>query len=257
VRLWLPEGSPRGWVLFSVGFGGERSGYAYLGRFWASLGLATAVVEHVGSNLDILKALPGKTRAERNRQVLERVADPHELQARPRDLLLAHARLQGRFGGLPLGLAGHSYGSYTVLAALGLPTVPRLQPLPGPLAGARSCLIISPQPPGTLFSPRALGMVDLPILLMTGTRDGPLSGEGDYRDRRAVFDHLPKGLRNLAVLPGVEHMAFAGIGLRLGEQLRRIEGLTGRWWESTLWDDRPPFARARDLAALDEQGEYR
>jgi predicted dienelactone hydrolase len=262
VRLWLPSTAVRAWALFSVGFGGDRSGYAYLGRAWAGRGIATAVVEHIGSNLDVLKGLPGRTRAERHQEVVRRVADPEELSNRPRDLHFAHANLAGRFIGLPLGLAGHSYGTYTVLAAMGLPTVPRLrEPLPAPLSEVSSCLVISPQAPGLLFSGRALSTLKAPTLVLTGTKDAPLSGEGDFRQRVAVFDHLPTGFRNLVVLEGVEHMAFAGIGLNLAATLRTVEGLTGQWWESTLWDAvPPPDRRASDLsqaAGESLRGDYR
>lgn len=252
VRLWLPEGPTRGWILFSVGFGGERSGYAYLGRAWAERGLATAVIEHVGSNLDVLKSLPGKHREERNREVALRVGDKEELAARPRDLILVYSHLEDRIGDLPLGLAGHSFGTYTVLAAQGLATVPVLPPLERSLDSAASCMIISPQPPGVLFTPRVLGGVSPPTLVVTGTKDGPLHGDGDYHARAAVYDHLPAEARNLVVLDGVEHMAFANIGLGLAPTLRAVEGLTLAWWESTLFED--PLPAERRAVAMREAG---
>jgi predicted dienelactone hydrolase len=261
VRLWLPDGSTRAWLLFSVGFGGDRTGYAYLGRAWAARGVATAVVEHIGSNLEVLKGLPGKTREERNQAVVRAVGDPAELAARPLDLLETHRHLAPRFGALPWGLGGHSFGSYTVLAALGLPTIPVLPRLPDPLLGASSCLVISPQAPGHLFSQRVLGTLNLPTLVLTGSKDDPLDGEGDYRRRVAVYEHLPVDQRNLVVLEGAEHMAFAGIGLSLAATLRAVEGLTSQWWESTLFAvDTPPPERARQMAAEGGEvvrGDYR
>lgn len=253
VRLWQPESSARAWILFSVGFGGQRSGYAYLGRAWARLGIATAVIEHVGSNLEVLKSLGGRTGPERNREVVQKVSDPAELAARPRDVATVHGHLARKFAGLPLGLAGHSFGSYTVLAALGLPTVPALPEFANALR-PDSCLVISPQPPGRLFSERVLGMVDTPTLVLTGTRDVPLDGKGDYKARAAVYDHLPEPTRNLAVLPEVEHMAFAGIGLGLAPTLEKIESLTAQWWDSTLWEETAPSERASRLAATVEGG---
>ena len=260
VRIWIPEGAPRAWVIFSVGFGGERSGYAYLGRAWAAMGIVTAVVEHFGSNLSVLKTLPGKTRDERNREVSRQVGDPQELAARPRDLRFVHDSLVERFPGLPLGLAGHSYGTYTILASLGLPTLPIVPPLVRPLEETRCCLLMSPQPPGSLFSERALRLQRIPTLVMSGTRDSLLSGDGDYTARVAAYHALPAELRNLAVLDGVEHMAFAAIGLSLGPTLRVVEGLTGQWWESTLLGRvEPPAARARRLAeaAGETRGDFR
>lgn len=260
VRLWQPTDSVRGWLLFSVGFGGERDGYAFLAKAWAERGLATAVVEHVGSNLEVLKSLPGPSRAERNRQVVAKVEDPEELAARPRDLGFVVGRLQQRFSGLPLGLGGHSYGSYSVLAALGLPTVPRLPSFEPAIDGVKACLVISPQAPGILFSPRALGQVRVASLVMTGSKDVRLDGSGSYLERAAVYDHLPATLRQLVVLEGVEHMDFAGLGLALGEKLRTIAAITGEWWESTFWGEQTPAERAARLARAGGSlvpGEYR
>lgn len=261
VRLWLPDGSTRAWLLFSVGFGGDRTGYAYLGRAWAARGIATAVVEHIGSNLEVLKGLPGKTREERNQEVVRSVSNPAELAARPLDLLEVHRHLAPRFGDLPWGVGGHSFGSYSVLAALGLPTIPVLPSLPDPLRGASSCLVISPQPPGHLFSQRVLGTLDLPTLVLTGSKDDLLDGDGDYTRRVAVYEHLPVGQRNLVVLEGVEHLDFAAIGLSLAATLRAVEGLTSQWWESTLFGvDTSPPERAKRMAAEGGEatrGEYR
>ncbi len=260
LRLWRPEGAARGWVVFSVGFGGERDGYAYLAKAWAARGIATAVVEHVGSNLTVLKALPGPSRLERNRQVVAKVGEPAELAARPRDVLHVVNLLRKEFAGLPMGLAGHSYGTYSVFAALGLPTIPKVPPLDQALEGVSSCLVISPQAPGMLFSERALGLITIPTLVLTGTKDARLDGEGSYQERVRVYDHLPVELRQLVVLEDVEHMDFAGIGLGLAARLNTISEVTREWWESTLWASSPPNERASRLASAGGTtiaGEYR
>lgn len=260
LRLWRPEGAARGWIVFSVGFGGERNGYAYLAKAWASRGIATAVVEHVGSNLAVLKALPGPSRQERNRQVVAKVGEPAELAARPRDILHVVNLLRKEFEGLPMGLAGHSYGTYSAFAALGLPTVAKVPPLERALEGVSSCLVISPQAPGMLFSKRALGLITIPTLVLTGTKDTRLDGEGSYRERVEVYEHLPVELRQLAILEDVEHMDFAGIGLGLAARLNTISEVTGEWWESTLWGSSPPNERASRLATAGGTtvpGEYR
>lgn len=259
VRLWRPEGPARAWVVFSVGFGGERSGYAYLGRAWSTHGIATAVVEHIGSNLEVLKSLPGRTAQERQKEVARKVGDPQELAARPRDIHYVCSQLKDRFSGLPFGLAGHSYGTYTILAALGLPPVPVLPPVE-PLQGAATVILMSPQPPGVLFSHRALRMLTVPALVVTGTKDALLDGTGDFRQRAACYDHLPTGLANLVVLEGAEHMAFANIGLGLASTLTAVEGFTNEWWESTLMGELEPApVRARRLeeaAGQTVKGEY-
>ncbi len=249
VRVWRTPGQPRVWILFSSGFGCRRSDYAFLGRAWAARGFATCVIEHVGSNFDVLQSLPGRTRQEKNHEVNLRASDAGELEARPRDVVLVRERLRDEFAGLPFGVGGHSFGAYTALASLGLPTVPPLRPLEAPLKDAAACLVISPQKPGLFFSERALGTVGSPTLVLTSTLDVPLDGVGDYRDRARVYDTLPEQLRNLVILEGVEHMAFAGEGQELGPQLRAVESLTARWWDSIFETDQTPESRARSLAA--------
>lgn len=237
VRRYNAVGSPKAWLLFSVGYGGDRSGYAFLARSWAHLGVTTFVVEHPGSNLEVLKSFPQKSRQEINREVVRRVQAPDELQARPRDLALVWQTLQEEFGDLPLGLGGHSFGTYTVLACAGLePRAIRhgVEPLP-----AHSLLVISPQPPGMMFAALEYQKVTQPCLVLTGTEDHLLAGEADYRERLKVFDCLRPGNRHLVVLEKVAHMTFAGIGLGLSAQLESIKKLTSLWWHESLCQESP------------------
>lgn len=232
VRRYSAEGQPKAWILLSVGFGGDRAGYAFFARHWASLGMTTFVVEHVGSNLDVLRSFPQRTRAERNAEVVRRVRDRDELKARPRDLELVWKQLKGEFEGLPLGLAGHSYGSYTILAASGLePKGLRhnVDPLP-----ASSLLVISPQPPDMIFSHAEYEKVAVPTLVLTGTRDDLLAGGDTYRERLRVYDHLPAPVRHALVLENLEHMDFAGVGLRLETKLQQLKTVSGLWWNLSL-----------------------
>lgn len=235
VRRYSAQGTARGWILFSVGFGGDRNGYAFFARAWQAMGLTTFVVEHVGSNLEVLRSLPQKRRAERNAEVVRRVGDPVELRARPQDLVLVWDHLWREFEGLPLGLGGHSYGSYTVLACAGLE--PRLvkhgvQPLP-----AESYLVISPQPPGMVFEAEEFTRIDRSTLVMTGTRDDLLSGESGYRERVAAYESLPEEHRGLVVFQDFEHMDFAGVGLNLSGKLAAMKAAGELWWRSTLLND--------------------
>lgn len=233
VRIYHAVGRARAWVLFSVGYGGDRDGYAFLARAWAEIGISTVVTEHIGSNLAVLKSFPQKTREERNAEVVRRVVEPAELSLRPRDFHLVFQRLVAEFESLPLGLAGHSYGSYTALACCGLEprqTAHGVGPLP-----AQAVLAISPQPPGLIFPGSEYAKVACPTLVLTGTRDDLLSGQQDYTDRLGVYEELPTAYRHLTVLEGVDHMAFAGIGLNLGDSLHLIRRTTSLWWSHTLF----------------------
>jgi len=109
VARYSPPAPSRGWILFSVGFGGGRDGYGYLARSWASHGFGVLVIEHVGSNLAVLKRLRRPTcgQAELAKRVGRAVAEPEELLQRPRDLKYV---LESQAIQPPYGLAGHSFG---------------------------------------------------------------------------------------------------------------------------------------------------
>ena len=66
VAIYDAGSGARGLILFSVGFGGGREGYSSLGRAWSEAGFRTFIVEHVGSNLQVLKSIqrPGQRYAD-------------------------------------------------------------------------------------------------------------------------------------------------------------------------------------------------
>lgn len=224
--LYPHVGEFQGWIFFSVGFGGSRSGYAFLGRAWSELGFQVAVIEHIGSNAEVLKSIqrPGMRNAELAEVVGSKVLEPQELQDRPLDL--AYARRLLCPGDQWAGLAGHSFGSYTALAGLNGPQ---------PWAGL---LLMSPQPPGDRHSPAQLAGVRLPCLLLTGTKDSGMPAGVTFEQRILTYEALPPGRKALGLLQGADHMAFAGIGLAVGPHAETVAALTGEFW-TALRQGRP------------------
>ncbi|MFN8609204.1 MAG: hypothetical protein U0931_16830 [Vulcanimicrobiota bacterium] len=216
----------QGWIFFSVGFGGSRSGYAYLGRAWSQLGFQVAVLEHIGSNAEVLKGLqrPGMRNAELAEVVGEKVREPQELADRPLDLAYARRVLcPDRHWA---GVAGHSFGSYTALAGLSLDHWDGL-------------VLMSPQPPGDRHSRAELARVSQPCLVLTGTRDSGMPAGVTYEQRLQTYQALPAGTRRLALLEGADHMAFAGIGLAVAPHMETVAAVTGEFW-SAVRENRPP-----------------
>lgn len=233
VGLYPYQGDFQGWLFFSVGFGGGRAGYAYLGRAWSRLGFQVAVIEHVGSNAETLKAIhrPGMRQAELAQAVGQAVRNQAELQDRPRDL--AYVRRTLCPGQDWVGLAGHSYGSYTALASLGvealLPEGPQTWNFGSQWSGV---ILMSAQPPDSVVSRHGLSTLSLPALLLTGTRDSGMPAGVNFEDRIQTYEALPAGQKWLAVLDGADHMAFAGIGLAVGPAMETVAQLTGEFWQS-------------------------
>src|SRR3954453_8460143 len=52
VKIYFPQSGPGPFpvILFSHGMGGNRDGYEYLGRHWASHGYVSVHVQHLGSD---------------------------------------------------------------------------------------------------------------------------------------------------------------------------------------------------------------
>lgn len=209
----------QGWIFFSVGFGGSRTGYAYLGRAWSQLGFQVAVIEHVGSNAEVLKSLqrPGMRNAELAEVVGRKVREPQELEDRPLDL--AYARRVLCPSSQWAGLAGHSFGSYTALASCHAESW-------------QGMVLMSPQPPGDRHRLQELSGVTLPCLVLTGTKDSGMPAGVTYQQRLATYDAMPDGGKTLALLEGADHMAFAGIGLGVGPHMETVAALTGEFWKS-------------------------
>ena len=214
-RLYLPAAAtsdkPVPLVVFSHGIGGSRAGYSYLGRYWASHGVASLHVQHVGSDTSIWfgnpLGLPGR---------LLDAAQEREAIARVKDLKFALDRiLEGewasRIDADHIIAAGHSYGANTTLLAVGA-SVERN----GKLIDLRdprfkgAVLISSPPFYGETAIDRILAGVTVPTLHITATDDvirvpGYYSGA---EDRVAVFDAVGGQRKTLAVFAGGSHSMF-------------------------------------------------
>lgn len=221
--------------MFSVGFGGNRDGYSFLARWWAGRGYEVAVVEHVGSNLDVLKSLD---RRRLDEEVVRCVTSTEEARDRPLDLGFV-CRCLAREGE-PLGLGGHSFGAYTALAtALREPA-------------CRCVLAMSWQAPGPLLGEDQYRRLSTPVLLVTGTEDvSPLDTRGPQQ-RLEAFDLIPEGHKRMAVVQGAHHMVFANVGLDVIPFHGPLRRLTTTFWEQYLRDG-PPLDRALALEAVGQE----
>jgi len=98
VRLYWPEtDGPVPLVVFSHGIGGSRRGYSYLGEYFASQGVASLHLQHVGSDRSLWAGNPltllGRLQdAATEREALERVKD----LSFALDQMLGHAMFGGR-----------------------------------------------------------------------------------------------------------------------------------------------------------------
>jgi predicted dienelactone hydrolase len=215
VRLYLPAAAsrlrPAPLVVFSHGIGGSRAGYRYLGSHFASQGVASLHLQHVGSDRSVWT---GNVFSLVSR--LQGAAQEGEALARARDLSFALDQLLGgefspRLDARRIAAAGHSYGANTTLLAAGARVERQGQVVDLRDARVQAAIVIS-SPPfyGESEPQRILSPITVPSLHVTATEDiiripGYYSGADD---RIAVFDAIGSPRKTLAVFEGGSHSMF-------------------------------------------------
>ncbi len=219
VKIYAPAtgDGPFPVIIFSHGLGGSREGYEYLGRHWASWGYVAVHVEHLGSDTAVLKK-GGRLL----KNLREAAGDPRNAQARPLDVRFVLDRLEKlNQGGLPLlshrldltriGMAGHSFGSWTTMAIAGQGGIyadPRV----------KAAIAMSTPAPVQKDYDRVYRSVHIPILHMTGTEDDSPIADTKAAERRIPYDHIQGVDQYLVTFQGGDHMIFSGRRILEGER---------------------------------------
>jgi len=212
-RLFWPrdathEGVPL--VLFSHGIGSSDDGYTHLGRYWASHGVASLHVRHVGSDRSMWDGNPLQVV-----QRIERAASEREAVDRATDLRWALDNLltgsyATRIDPARIVVAGHSYGANTAMLLAGARVLRggRLLPLADTRIAA-AILISAPPFYGESDLAPILGAIVVPSLHVTTIDDVirlPGFGSG-VSDRKKVFGAMG-GDRTLAIFDRGSHNVF-------------------------------------------------
>lgn len=258
LRIYLPNlandrpTTPQPVVLFSHGLGGSRQAATYLGQHWAKRGYVAVFLQHPGSD----ESVWAQARPRERRQLLTQAANRQQLEARKQDVAAVLTQLErwnqqpdhalhGRLDLTRIGMSGHSFGGRTTQQVSG-ESVGRQPPTVDPRI--RAAVIFSPSIPAVGDPKQAFQQVQLPWLLMTGTRDDSPIGTQTPASRRRVYAALPPGNKYELVLEDAEHSAFSDGRLRNGETPRRathhrsIQALSTAFWDTYLRDD--PNAKA-------------
>ncbi len=225
VKIYYPSGTaakgPFPLIVMSHGLGGTREGYRYLGTWWAAHGYIVVHPQHAGSDDAVWR---GKTQAMKEMQGA--AASLSNAINRPRDISFvidrmlaldkdAESPFKGKVDAGRIGVAGHSFGAYTALAAAG-----ERFPVPGSpdqnLADPRVKAALPMSAPVSAKAKRnpaaAFGPIAVPCLHMTGTRDDSPIGNSKAADRRIPFDNMSKADNYLVTFKDGDHMIFSDQG---------------------------------------------
>ena len=235
-------------LLFSHGLGGSREGCAYLGKHWAARGYVTVYLQHPGSDTSVWQNEPLSQRM----AALQKAANLQNSLLRIKDVSAAldyleswndtedHV-LQGRLDLERVGMSGHSYGAVTTQAVSGQRTMRGTWSFTDSRIDA--AIAFSPSSPRWGDPKHAFGSVEIPWMLMTGTKDLAVIGNADMESRLSVFPALPPGGKYELVLYGAEHSAFTERALPGDTEQRNpnhhqvILALSTAFWDSWLRKD--------------------
>jgi predicted dienelactone hydrolase len=276
VRIYFPAHATGKWpvIVFSHGLGGSRLGYSYLGRAWAQHGYVSIHPTHRESAElrspvaieDIEGAAAGSaTRLQALAAMKKAIDDPHNWEARPRDVALVvdsfrwleeHVpSLRGHLDLDAIGIAGHSFGAYTTLLLAG--ARPRVHGHFRDFAESRGRAFLALSPPGNGsrgLEPDSWHSIARPVLCITGTKDQGLSGEPP--SWRVESFHAMRGGHNaLAVIDGAEHFTFSGGRPRRPANpahLHAIEELSLAFWRRHLRGEKVPLPHLAGVRLLEK-----
>lgn len=225
VKIYLPantEGA-RPVVIVSHGLGGNRETLSYLGNHWASHGYVCVHMQHLGSDTGILRNGSSRRPLAAMR---EAATNPEHAVNRAKDtsFVLDELERQSKKAGSLLnkkldlskvGIAGHSYGAWTAMAAGGITG--------GGQRGVKikdsRVLCMIPLSPPVVSDKRlyevTYGSLDIPALFMTGTLDKSVVASTTAEERQIPYRTMPgvsqEGKPKYQInFYGADHMTFAG-----------------------------------------------
>lgn len=255
-------------IIFSHGLGGTRNSYEYLGRHWASHGYVSVHLQHIGSDDSVWRDVSPANRMKAMRQA---ATDLRNAINRPQDVSFAldeltrmntgHPTWRGKFDLERVGIAGHSFGAYTVLASTGMSASkkfsfadPRIKagiPMSSPVNRTRG------------DRAETYAGIRVPLFHMTGTEDTSPINDTTAEARRIPFDHITGADQYLLILNGGDHMVFSGVK-RFGEKAAQdavfhdlIRMSSTAFWDAYLKGDATAKAWLADggfKSVLDQNG---
>lgn len=212
IRLYQPDGDgPFPVIVFSHGLGGSREAAPYLGRHWASWGFVGVFIQHPGTDRSLWEGSANP------RQALQRGArNPGAGRDRFNDIPFILDQIEASSDTLNadtarMGVAGHSYGAMSVMAALGRTFGPRDQ-FSFNDDRLTAGVALSPPPASTRTREGAVySEITEPVLHVTGRFDGsPLDSDVEPGQRLEAFRVINSAPQYLIYFNEADHSVFSG-----------------------------------------------
>ncbi len=237
LRVYRPADAdgPRPVVLISHGLGGTRDGLSYLGKRWATHGYVCVHVQHKGSDDGVWRDVPPRDRLEAMRRA---TLNPDNATNRAKDTTFVldeltrlnkdeASKLHGSLDLDRAGIAGHSFGAWTCMAAGGM-TTGGLRAVQHRDERVRCMIPLSPPViANERLYERTYKTLNIPALFMTGTLDTSPITSTTAEQRKAPYETMP-GVsgggppKYLINFDGADHMTFAG-ETRTNNRLRKAD----------------------------------
>jgi predicted dienelactone hydrolase len=272
-RVHFPEtGGNLPLIVFSHGFGGDKTSFAAVSQYLAGQGYAIVHPSHAdGLNRGGLRrgAAAGAPVAEQSSGrrfprpsaggggLVGMLDDPVKIEGRVNDVVFLLDSVEQLVGKLPalrgridttrIGVGGHSYGACTAMLVGGVTT-----DLAGQRAGAfadrrvRCIMPVSPQGTGQMgLTDSSWAGLKVPMLTVTGSRDQGAAGQSPEW-RKEPFQFSPPGDKYLLFIEGANHLSFGGgLGTRGSAVTEVVKAVALAFWNAYLKDD----ARAKGSLA--------
>jgi predicted dienelactone hydrolase len=208
VRIHFPGGKgPFPLIVWSHGAGGSKDNYNPIIRHWCSHGYVTIQATHSDSRS--LAANPRDPVSFRDWQ--SRPADISFIIDSLAELEVKEPRLKDLIDGERIGVGGHSYGANTAQLIGGARAYP-----PGGRersfedARVTAIMLLSGQGPGEMLTEKSWSNFSKPLLVMTGSADGPTRTGQPAEWRKKPYELSPPGDKYLVWVEGLDH-GFGGI----------------------------------------------
>lgn len=244
-RVYFPsEAGPFPLIIFSHGFGADRTAFGPILKSWAARGYVVVAPSHLdGAGKSRLASgstikTPGEWSLESVRKTAERVADVISVMDGVALIETHLPSLFGRIDAEKIGVGGHSLGAYTAMLVGGV----RID-IGGEVARdfhdprVRCILPISAQGAGQQGLTRtSWAHLAVPMLTVTGSLDRGAAGQGpDWK--KQPFELAPPGDKYLLYIVGANHVSFGGGERSHPYILESMEVSTGSFWDAFLKDD--------------------